>query len=54
MVNFIATSKFVKDCNKLIDFAVYLKGITQGGIVNKTYTIPIFLFPRFEFNKIST
>ncbi|RII32943.1 ATP-binding protein [Clostridium chromiireducens] len=35
--------------NGKIDFAVYLKGLTQGGIANKTYTIPIFLFPRFEF-----
>ncbi|MDF2503255.1 DUF4143 domain-containing protein [Clostridium sp.] len=34
--------------NGKIDFAVYLKGLTQGGIANKTYTIPIFLFPRFE------
>lgn len=38
--------------NGKIDFAVYLKGVTQGGIANKTYTIPIFLFPRFEFSKI--
>ncbi|AJA47085.1 ATPase [Clostridium pasteurianum DSM 525 = ATCC 6013] len=35
--------------NGKIDFAVYLKGLTQGGIANKTYTIPIFLFPRFKF-----
>lgn len=40
--------------NGKIDFAVYLKGVTQGGMANKTYTIPIFLFPRFEFSKVSS
>ncbi|SFC52127.1 ATP-binding protein [Clostridium uliginosum] len=38
--------------NGKINFAIYLKGLTEGGIANRTYTIPIFLFPRFNFEEI--
>ncbi|MCE5221516.1 MAG: hypothetical protein LLF98_09700 [Clostridium sp.] len=39
--------------NGKVNFAIYLKEITQGGIANKIYTIQIFLFPRFEFSSIA-
>ena len=39
--------------NGKINFAIYLKGLTEGGIASKIYTIPIFLFPRFNFKDIS-
>lgn len=35
-----------------INCAIYLKGSTNGGIANKIYTIPIYLFPRFNFEEI--
>lgn len=35
-----------------INFAIYLKGMTKGGIADKIYTIPIYLFPKFEFKNI--
>lgn len=35
-----------------INFAIYLKGLTEGGIHNKIYTIPIYLFPKFNFESI--
>lgn len=38
--------------NGKINFAIYLKGLTEGGIANKIYTIPIYLFPRFNFEDI--
>lgn len=38
--------------NGKINFAIYLKGLTEGGVANKIYTIPIYLFPRFEFKDI--
>ena len=38
--------------NGKINFAIYLKGLTEGGIANKIYTIPIYLFPRFNFSDI--
>ncbi|MGL5085853.1 MAG: ATP-binding protein [Clostridium sp.] len=38
--------------NGKINFAIYLKGITEGGIANKIYTIPIYLFPRFNFEDL--
>lgn len=37
-----------------INFAIYLKGMTKGGIADKIYTIPIYLFPRFKFDDIKT
>jgi len=38
--------------NGKINFAIYLKGLTEGGAINKIYTIPIYLFPRFNFENI--
>ncbi|MBN1040068.1 DUF4143 domain-containing protein [Clostridium botulinum] len=38
--------------NGKIDFAVYFKGLTEGGIANKIYTIPIYLLPRFNFEEL--
>lgn len=38
--------------NGKINFAIYLKGLTEGGIHNKIYTIPIYLFPKFNFESI--
>lgn len=38
--------------NGKINFAIYLKGLTEGGVANKIYTIPIYLFPRFDFDDI--
>ena len=38
--------------NGKINFAIYLKGLTECGIANKVYTIPIYLFPRFNFEDI--
>lgn len=38
--------------NEKINFAIYLNGLTEGGITNKIYTIPIYLFPRFNFEDI--
>ncbi len=39
--------------NGKINFAIYLKGLTEGGINNKIYTIPIYLFPRFSFEEVT-
>ena len=36
-----------------INFAIYLKGMTKGGKANKVYTIPIYLFPRLQFESIT-
>ncbi|SFB31223.1 hypothetical protein SAMN04488528_102813 [Clostridium frigidicarnis] len=38
--------------NGKINFAIYLKGLTEGGIHNKIYTTPIYLFPKFNFESI--
>lgn len=40
--------------NGKINFAIYLKGLTEGGIAHKIYTIPIYLFPRFNFEDIKS
>lgn len=36
-----------------INFALYLKGMTNGGVADKIYTIPIYLFPKFNFDSIN-
>lgn len=38
--------------NGKINFAIYLKGLTEGGSASRIYTIPIFLFPKFNFKDI--
>ena len=36
-----------------INFALYLKGMTNGGVADKIYTMPIYLFPKFNFESIN-
>ena len=33
-----------------VDCLLLLKGNTQGGIQKETYTIPVYLFPKFRFD----
>ncbi|NFN18965.1 hypothetical protein FDB52_06990 [Clostridium botulinum] len=46
------TLELSENPDEIIDFAVYFKGLTEGGIANKIYTIPIYLLPRFNFEEL--
>lgn len=48
-------SKTIKDVieKRKADYVIFAKGNTHGGIKDNIYTIPIYLFSKFDFNQLT-